>query len=189
MPSPTKNPVAAADEQSVDHSKTTTQKKDTVMKIQKHNQSNLIIRSSLASALALAIWFPVHAQSAEPAKEKMPMEEMKMEGCKAMMEKKQEMMKKVKAQDAELSEQAAKMNSAPADEKTGLMAGIVTQLVEQRMARDEAKAKMQEKMMKHMMQHMQMGKESMEKCPMMKDMKDMDEKSGSTHKEHHEEKE
>jgi len=156
------------------------------MKIQKHNQSNLIIRSSLASALALAIWFPVHAQSAEPAKEKMPMEEMKMEGCKAMMEKKQEMMEKMKAQDAELSEQAAKMSSAPADEKTGLMAAIVTQLVGQRMARDEAKAKMEEKMMKHMMQHMEMGKESMAKCPMMKDM---DDKPEDAHKEHHAEKE
>lgn len=187
MPSPRKSPVAAVDEQSVDHSKTTNQKKDTDMKIQKHNQSNLIIRFSLASALALAIWFPVHAQSAEPAKEKMPMEEMKMEGCKAMMEKKQEMMKKMRAQDTELSEQAAKMSSAPSDEKTALMAAIVTQLVEQRMARDEQKAKMEEKMMQHMMQHMQMGKESMAKCPMMKGMNGMDDKSGDAHEKHQKE--
>jgi len=44
-------------------------------------------------------------------------------------------------------------------------------------------------MMEHMMQHMQMGKESMAKCPMMKDMKGMDDKSEDAHKEHHEEKE
>ncbi len=156
------------------------------MKTKKYSQSNLILRSSLGLALALAIFSPVHA---EPAKDKAPMADMKMEDCNAMMEKKQEMMEKMKAQDAELSEQAAKMNSAPADEKTGLMAAILTQLVGQRMARDEAKAKMEEKMMKHMMQHMEMGKESMAKCPMMKDMKGMDDKPGDAHKEHHAEKE
>jgi hypothetical protein len=94
------------------------------------------------------------------------------------------MMKKMKAQDAKLSEQAAKMNSAPPDKKTGLMADVVTQLVEQRMARDEQKAKMGEEMMEHMMKHMQMGKESMAQCPMMKDMKGMGDKSGDAHKEH-----
>lgn len=113
-----------------------------------------------------------------------------MKSCKAMMEKKQKMMMKMKAQDAALSKQAAKMNSAPSDKKTGLMADVVTQLVEQRMARDAQKAKMQEKMMQHMMQHMQMGKESMAQCPMMQDMKGMDGmdgmngKSGSSHKKH-----
>jgi len=39
-------------------------------------------------------------------------------------------------------------------------------------------------MMQHMMQHMQLGKESMSQCPMMKDMKGMDEKLGDAHKEH-----
>ena len=50
---------------------------------------------------------------------------------------------------------------------------------------DARKAKMDEEMMKHMMQHMQMHKDSMSKCPMMKDMEDMDEKPGEDHKLHH----
>ena len=38
--------------------------------------------------------------------------------------------------------------------------------------------KMQAGMIQHMMGDMQMGKESMSQCPMMKNMKGMDEKSG-----------
>ncbi len=160
----------------------------------KHNLLKDGLSSGFAFALAFAVWLPVttqaqdestpmkpmngaeHQKMTTPAegKEKIPMGGKMTESCKAMMEKKQAMIKKMKAQDAELSEQAAKMNSAPSDKKTGLMADIVTQLVEQRTARDEQKEKMEETMMKHMMQHMKMGKESMAKCPMMKDM---DEKS------------
>ena len=50
---------------------------------------------------------------------------------------------------------------------------IVTRMGDQRMTRDAGAAKMEAEMMKHMMEHMQMGKESMAKCPMMKDMSDM----------------
>jgi hypothetical protein len=46
--------------------------------------------------------------------------------------------------------------------------------------------KMEEKMMKHMVGHMEMGKESMSKCPMMKDM---DGKSDEAHAEHYEKSE
>jgi hypothetical protein len=89
------------------------------------------------------------------------------------------MMADMKAQDAELTAQVAKMNSAPQDQKLDLIAAVVTRMVEQRIAMDERKAKMHDEMMQHMMQHMQMGKESMTKCPMMKGM---DEKSGDAHK-------
>jgi hypothetical protein len=92
------------------------------------------------------------------------------------------MMADMKAQDAELTEQLTKMNSAPEDKKMGLMAAVVTHMVEQRIAMDARKAKMEEAMMQHMMQHMQMGKESMAQCPMMKGMKGMDEKSRDTQK-------
>ena len=149
--------------------------------------TNLVIRSSLALALALAIWSPVQARSAEPAEGKMMMEAKMMERCQEMKEQKQKMMEDMKAQDAELTEQVAKMNSAPEDKKMSLMAAVITHMVEQRIAMDARKAKMEEEMMKHMMQHMQMGKESMSQCPMMKGMKDMDEKSAGAHKEHQEE--
>ena len=136
---------------------------------------NLVIRSSIALAMALAIGLPNLAQAAEPqAKEgKMTMDGKMMERCQQMKEQKEKMMAEMKAQDAELTTQVAAMNSAPDDKKVGLMATIVTHLVEQRAAMDEQMEKMHGEMMKHMMEHMQMGKESMSKCPMMKDMKGM----------------
>jgi uncharacterized protein (DUF2336 family) len=92
-------------------------------------------------------------------------------------------MEDMKAQDAELTEQLIRMNSAPEDKKLGLIAAVVTRMVEQRTAMNARMAKMQEEMMQHMMEHMQMGKGSMSQCPMMKGMKDMDEKSGDAQKE------
>jgi flagellar biosynthesis protein FliP len=152
--------------------------------MKKQTNTNLIIRSSLALALALAIWVPVQARSAEPAVGKMMMTETNMmERCQAMKEQKEKMMADMKAQDAELTEQLTKMNSAPEDKKMGLMAAVITHMVEQRITMDARKAKMEEEMMQHMMQHMQMGKESMSQCPMMKGMKGMDEKSGDAQKE------
>lgn len=137
-------------------------------------KTNLVIRSSLALALALAIWSPVQARSAEPAEGKNMTEAKMMERCQEMKEQKRTMMEDMKAQDAELTEHVAKMNSAPEDKKMSLMAAVITHMVEQRITMDARKAKMEEEMMKHMMQHMQMGKESMSQCPMMKGMKGMD---------------
>jgi hypothetical protein len=151
--------------------------------------TNLLLRSSLALVLALAIWSPVQTRSAEPADGKMMMEGKMMtetnmmQRCQEMKEQKEKMMADMKAQDAELAVQVAKMNSAPENKKLDLMAAVVTQMVEQRTAMNVRKAKMDEEMMKHMMQHMQMGKESMSQCPMMKGMKGMDEKSGDAQKE------
>ena len=139
--------------------------------------SNLVIRSSLALALVLAIWSPVQALAAESGVTEPKM----MERCQEMKEQKQQMKEDMKAQDVELTEHVAKMNSAPEDKKISLMAAVITHMVEQRIAMDARKAKMEEEMMKHMMQHMQMGKESMSQCPMMKEMKGMDEKSGDVH--------
>ena len=155
------------------------------MKTKNQKQTNLLIRSSLA--LALAVWFPVQAQSAEPTEGKKMMEGKMMEGCKEMKAQKQKMKEDMKAQDTELTEHVAKMNSAPEDKKMGLMAAVLTHMLEQRITMDARKAKMEEEMMKHMMQHMQMGKESMAQCPMMKGMKGMDDKSGDAHKEHQQE--
>jgi hypothetical protein len=107
-----------------------------------------------------------------------------MQRCQAMMEQKEKMMADIKAQDAELTAQVAKMNGAPENRKLDLMAAVVTHLVEQRTAMNVRMEKMQEGMMNHMMQHMQMGKESMSQCPMMKGMKGTDEKSADAHKEH-----
>ena len=92
--------------------------------------------------------------------------------CQEMKEQKEKMMEEMKAQDAELTAQVAKMNSAPEDKKMNLMAAVITRMVEQRIAMDAQMAKMHEEMMKHMMAHMAMGKDSMMQCPMMKGMDD-----------------
>jgi len=102
-----------------------------------------------------------------------------MESCQKMKEQKQKMMEDMKAQNSELTEQITKMNNAPEDKKMSLMAAVITHMVEQRITMDARKAKMEEEMMQHMMQHMQMGQKSMSQCPMMKDMKGMDNKSGT----------
>ena len=159
---------------------------------------NLRSHSSIALALALIVACPIFAQSAAPKSEramkdgKMMMKDGKttMEGCDEMMAEKQKMAKEMTSQNADLTEQVAKMNLAPENKKVGMMAGIVTRMAEQRTARDAQHAKMEAGMMEHMMGHMAMGKESMSECPMMKgmgDMKGMDGKSGA-HKEYHQEK-
>jgi hypothetical protein len=150
------------------------------MKNQTH--PNLIIRSSLALALALAIWSSGQAQSAEPMKGKMMMEGKMMESCQKMKEQKQNMMADMKAQDADLTAQVAKMNSSAENQKPALLAAIVTRMVEQRITMNARMEKMQDEMMAHMMEHMQMGADSMAQCPMMKGMEDMDAKSADTHK-------
>lgn len=136
--------------------------------------TNLAIRSSLALALALAIWSPVHAQSVTPKQGKSMMEVPMMEHCQEMKEQKRKMKEDMMAQDAQLTKQLAEMNRAPEDKRIGLMASVLTNMAEQRIAMDARKAKMEEEMMKHMMQHMQMGKESMSKCPMMTGMEGME---------------
>ena len=143
------------------------------------NQTNTTraIRSGLALALGLAIWSPVLAQSPEPAEGKTVTAATMMDRCEEMKQQKQNMKDDMKAQDAQLTEQLANMNRAPKDRKTDLMAAVLTHVVEQRIAMDARKAQMEEAMMQHMMQHMQIGKESMSQCPMMKGMKDIDDKS------------
>ncbi len=171
--------------------------------------TNPVIRSGFALALALVTWLPTAATAAaepmkpmkggehqmmldeadtkQPADGKMMMETNMMQRCQAMKEQKEKMMADMKAQDAELTAQVAKMNSAPADNKLDLIAAVVTRMVEQRIAMNERMEKMRGQMMQHMMQHMQMGKESMSQCPMMKGMKEMDDKSGDAHQGHQEE--
>ena len=93
-----------------------------------------------------------------------------MDRCMEMAKMKKKMMADMKAQDAELTAQVARMNKAPKSEKVMLMAAVLTSMVEQRTAMHARMEKMQGEMMQHMMQHMQMGRESMMKCPMMQGM-------------------
>ncbi len=144
--------------------------------------TNLLIRSSLALTLAFAVLTPLLSPSAEPADEK-KMDSQMMEHCEKMKEQKKEMKADMKAQDDDLTAHAAKMNSAAADKKVDEVAALVTHMLEQRISMDARKAKMEEEMMEHMMKHMKMGKKSMAKCPMMKDMKDMDHKPTDADKE------
>ena len=155
--------------------------------MKKQPLENRILCSGLALALAMSTWATLPAQAAEPEVGMMMTESKMKEQCAAMKEQKKAMKEARKAQDAELTEQLSKMNSAPEDKKMDLMAAVVTRMVDQRISREAQMAKMDEAMMKHMMQHMQMGKESMSQCPMMKGRKGMKDKSTGAHKEHQEE--
>lgn len=139
--------------------------------------------SGLALALALAIWSPLQAQTAEPQQAKSMMAAPMMEKCQEMKAQKQRMKEDLAAQEARLTEQLSEMNRAPEDKKIGLMAAVVTHMVEQQISMHARKAKMEDEMMQHMMRHMQMGKESMAQCPMMNGMKDMS--STDSQKGHH----
>lgn len=144
------------------------------MKNQTH--TNSLIGVGLALALGATLLPPVQAISAETSHTKAMNHTKGMEHCQEMKEMKQKYADDVKAQNLDLTERAAKMNTAPEDKKIALMASLVTQMVNQGIAMDARKVKMEEEMMSHMMKHMQMGKESMAQCSMMKEM---DEKSKS----------
>ena len=135
--------------------------------------TNIPIRFSLILALAFSMWSAPAAFTAEITPDKTMMDGKMMESCKDMQMKKQKMMADMQAQNIELNSQIAAMNSAPDGKKMELLSAVVTRMGDQRMTRDAGAAKMEAEMMKHMMEHMQMGKESMAKCPMMKDMSDM----------------
>ena len=145
------------------------------------NQRNksLAILSATALALLLTMWSPVQSQSGTtPEGKKM------MESCQEMMEQKQQMMATMKAQDADLTAQVARMNSAPANERLDLLAAVVTHMVEHQTSMTEKMEAQHQKMMGHMMQHMQMGQASMAQCPMMKEMKAMDDPKEKAHTDH-----
>ncbi len=139
-------------------------------------KSNLLTRSILASslilALSLAIWIPAQAQSAAPAEVKPNPDAQATEPPMAMMEHHQKMMADMKAQDAQLTEQVAAMNSAPEGKKLDLLAAIVTRMTQQRTAMTARMESMHEEMMNTMMPHMmkpqmQMENGAMPRAPMM----------------------
>ncbi|MFC1762394.1 hypothetical protein ACFL6U_09980 [Planctomycetota bacterium] len=139
------------------------------------NKTNtkLFIGSILTLALALAIWSPALAQSLEPTKGKAIMPGDVPACCVEMKAKCQTMWDDLKAEDAALTKQVAKMNIATGDKKMTLMATLITTMVEQRTATNTRTAKMQQDMMQHMMQ-----------CPMMMGMKDMPKKPVVARSEH-----
>ncbi len=166
--------------------------------MKKQMVTGLIIRSILISTVILATgaltgcsghradagsvgMSSVPSQSVASEQEKSMAEAKMMDRCTEMAKMKKKMMADMKAQDAELTAQVAKMNKAPKNEKVMLMTAVLTSIVEQRTAMHARMEKMQGEMMQHMMRHMQMGGESMMKCPMMQGM---DEQSGDDQKRH-----
>ena len=149
--------------------------------MKKQTHTNLLIRSSLALALALAIWLPAQSPAAEPENAK-PMTEEKMKGCCGAIKTQMGKMKAdVKAQDDALTEQVAKMNGAPDNKKLAAMAAVITRMAEDRIVMDAKMDILHMAMRQHIMQHMSMSKESIAGCSMMKGM---DEKSADAHKGH-----
>jgi len=149
---------------------------------------NLVIGSSftllLVLALALVIWSPALSQPVETTEGKTIMTPQPMGCCQDMKAQKDTMWKDIKAQDAALTDQVAKMNSAAKDKKVDLMAAVITRMMEQRIANDTRNERMQENVMMHMMLHMQMGQELMPLHPTMMGIKDMANNSVTAPSEH-----
>lgn len=102
---------------------------------------NLAVRSGLVLAMALALGAPGMAQSTDHTK---------MDHSKMKSDHMKEMMAEMKALDADLTAQVARMNSASKEAKMDLMAEIITKMVEQRAAMNARMEKMHGEMMKHM---------------------------------------
>jgi hypothetical protein len=131
-------------------------------------KTSFLIASGIAFAIALAVWTPLRAQSADPV-DSVPMTSAQMvQHCKEMKAERQAFNDDVKAQDAQLTEQLSNLNSAPQDKKVDQMSVVLTLLVGQRVDMDVRRAKMQDDTMRHMMQHMEIGKGSLTQCPMCK---------------------
>ena len=133
--------------------------------------TNLIIRSSLALALALALWSPGQARSAEPAAGMMMGEKIMSETnmtprYQAMQEQREKMMADLKVQDVQLAGEIYKMNHAAADKKLDLMAAIVTRMAAQRTSMNARMEAMHEAMVKNT----QMEQENGSSNPMMQGM-------------------
>ena len=136
-------------------------------------QTGLALALVPALALMLFVWSPVRAEPAGAGESKMTDATM-IQRCNHLKAEKQKLASETQSQDADLTAQLSQMNSATADKKLDLVAAVVTKIATQRMAMDVRRATIEDEMMKHMMLHMQMGKDSMRDCPMMNDMKDMD---------------
>ena len=93
--------------------------------------------------------------------------------CQAMMADQGKMMAQMKDADHRLDNLVAKMNAASGAETANATAAVVNEMVNQRRTMRDGMMKMQHGMMTHMMEHMQAGKDSMARCPMMKQMGDM----------------
>ena len=110
--------------------------------------------------------------------------------CKQMMTMHNQMMADMKAMDAGLDQKVAAMNAAKGNVKVDAMAAVINEMATHRKQMMAKASNMRDQMMAHMGEHMAqpggtgMG-QSMAQCPMMKGMKDMDEKAAG-HKEHHE---
>ena len=87
-----------------------------------------IMPAGIALVITLLICSPSPVQSADPVDGKATAENQMMAHCEEMKAQKQKMNDDAKAQDAELTEQIAKMNSAPLDKKVGLMAAVISHM-------------------------------------------------------------
>jgi hypothetical protein len=127
-----------------------------------------IIRSGRALPLAVALCFPVHVRSAEPAGGKMMMggnmmsETNMMPRPEPMQDQRDKMMADMKAQDAQIAGQIYEMNHAAADKKLDQMAAIVTRMAAQR---KDMNARM-ETMHEAMVKNIRMDQESTSSGPM-----------------------
>jgi hypothetical protein len=157
--------------------------------------SRIVPVLAVAAALTASVGL---AQQGQPKAEKQPASSQSgmMSGnmgdrCKQMMTMHSQMMADMKAMDAGLDQKVAAMNAAKGNAKVDAMSAVINEMVVQRKQMMAKMSSTQGQMMAHMGEHMAQSdstamRQSMAQCPMMKGMKDMDEKPAGAHQEHHE---
>jgi hypothetical protein len=126
--------------------------------------TKLVIRSTLAMALAVATWCPLSARATEPTKETAATEA-KTDRAKELNEQKQKMAESFIAPDGQLAEAVARMNGAPEGKKLDLIAAVVTQMVARQTALNARMEKTQEAILAQMLPPAPAAKSSVAHAP------------------------
>ena len=114
----------------------------------------MIQQSSLACALAAAFWVPGPLQAAEAQPNASQDQTNTAFVCQQFLAMQQKLQAESTAQDDELRQLVAQMNSAAPEQKIDAVAAILNKLVEQRLASHQRSQAIEGRVLQHLMQGM-----------------------------------
>jgi predicted HTH transcriptional regulator len=97
-------------------------------------QSNVIIGSKIALAMAIAAGSPVRARFANPAERKRMAVARMARRCESIKKRSRELLDEMKAQDAALTADSAVIKGNQTKDGTDIMASVVAKMVDQQIA-------------------------------------------------------
>lgn len=122
--------------------------------------TNLLSKNSIRDGLALVVSVVASELVASPS----------VAGpCQLMIAQKQRLSEMATQQEAALAGAIAKMNEATGEEKSTLMAAVISLLVQQRVDTQTEVALMEQRKLVHLIQHLESGLDSLVACPMLND--------------------